>query len=84
MRLKIIRLRWAGHEAIMEGDESSFKFLINKLSEERYSGRSRITGEDNIKQILKKWLSKRGTRVHSTRGTDYWRVPLGSISHKIC
>ena len=53
-------LRWAGHVARMEEGRSAFKILTGTPTGNRPLGRPRHRWEDNIRIILKKWVSIRG------------------------
>ena len=51
--IKFRRLRWAGHEARMEGGKSAFKVLMGKPTRKRTLRKPRHRWEDNIKIDLK-------------------------------
>jgi hypothetical protein len=70
--IKSSRLIWAGHLDIMEKC-SSFKISTGKPKGKRPLGRSRHRNEDNIRWILKKYVSIRGIGLIRLRiGMRHW------------
>jgi hypothetical protein len=50
--IKLRRMRWAGHEARMEG-RNSYRILMGKPDGKRPPGRPRSRQKDNIKMDLR-------------------------------
>ena len=72
--IKCIRLRWAGHVAIMEEDRSAFKILTGKPTGQRLLGRLRRRWEDNIRMDLEEIDINAGNWVDSAEDRNYWRA----------
>ena len=66
--IKSRRLRWAGHVARMEKKgRSSFNILAGPPIGKRPLGRPKRRREDNIRMVLKKWVSVRGIGLIRSR-----------------
>ena len=67
--IKSRRLRWTGHEAIMEEGRSAFKILTGKTTEKRFLGRPRRRWEGN-RMSLKEIAINTRNRFDSAQDRD--------------
>jgi hypothetical protein len=51
--MKSIRMRWAGHVALMVENINAYRISVGKPGRKRLLGRPRRTCEDNIKMDLR-------------------------------
>ena len=72
--IKSIRLKWAGHVAIMEEGRSAFKILTGEPTGKRPLGRPRRRWEDNMRMDLEEIGINAGNWVDSAQERDYWRA----------
>jgi hypothetical protein len=51
--MKSKRMKWVGHEILMEGKKYVYNILVSKPEGKKILGRSRRTREDNIRMDLR-------------------------------
>jgi hypothetical protein len=77
--VKLRRMRWAGHVALMGEERGVHRVLVGKSEEKRTLGRPRRRWEDNTKMDLQEVGGGHGDWMELAQDRDRWRALVGTV-----